>query len=137
MSYDTERAEIEAYFKAQCEAEFPNIVLGFDAQKFTPPVDGESIEVEIASGGAEQISFGDPANNLERNAGLIIARIRVPGGQGSNRIREIADKFKGIFINAEIGSVKCRIPYVQTRIADAPFLGWSMAVPFTRDTFTA
>jgi len=120
-----------------CEAEFPDMVIGFDAHKFTPPVGGESIELEIASGGAEQISFGDPGNNGERNVGLIIARIRVPGGQGSNRIREIADRFKGIFINAEIGSVKCRIPYVQTQIADAPFLGWSMAVPFTRDTFTA
>ena len=40
-------------------------------------------------------------------------------------------------MNQRIDDVQCRVPYVQTRVSQAPFLGWSVAVPFTRDTFTA
>ena len=137
MGYEAERKSIEAHLKSEWTAKYPAMKIGYDSKTFEPPVDASSIELEIVNGDAIQASFGDPTNNIERNTGLIVIRIRTVGGDGSDEMRTIADAVKSSFINKRLGSVQTRIPFVQTKITEAPFLGWSMAIPFTRDELTA
>lgn len=137
MSLQQERADIEAYFKTQWETLHPTMTIGFDGHTFEPPPDGPSVKLDILDGDAAQRSFGSPGTNLVRNIGVIIFRIRVPGGQGTQTIRGYADQLMNLFRNKTIGVVRTRIPYVQTKTPENPLLGWSIAVPFYRDEFNA
>ena len=139
MSLEAERALIETHFLAEWQSLHPSWgygqdgQIGFDGQTFRPPRDKPSIEVEIVPGEGTQISIGQPGANTARYAGVAIFRIRIPGGVGTADMRALADSVAEVMRNQTLGSIRTGIPYVQTRVSEPPFLGWSVAVPFQRD----
>lgn len=138
MTYVSERQDIETYFKDVWQDLFPDMVIGFDGEQFTPPTDAVSLELEIVPGEGEQRTFGDPGGNVARYNGVLLVRIRAPGGRGTHTIRTYVDHVIRLMMNKTIGdNIVTRVPYVQTRVADQPFIGWSVAIPFDRDIFTA
>lgn len=138
MTYVSERQDIETYFKDVWQDLFPDMTIGFDGEQFTPPQGEVSVELEIVPGEGEQRTFGDPGGNVARYNGVLLVRIRAPGGRGTHTIRTYVDHVIRLMMNKTIGdNIVTRVPYVQTRVADQPFIGWSVAIPFDRDIFTA
>lgn len=133
MSLETERQAIEGRFKTAWDVSHPTMKVGYDGHKFDFVKDTTSIRMKIADGNAEQISFGDPGNNLVRHVGVILIQIAAPGGEGTADVRPIEDEIMDLYRNQTFGGVRCRIPYIMGRDEQPPFLLSTVAIPFERD----
>ncbi|MDH3579975.1 MAG: DUF4128 domain-containing protein [Hyphomicrobiales bacterium] len=132
MTLTTEYDAIEARFDTQWAGATP---VGYSGQEFTPTAAGNSVRLTVMSGGADQMSAGDPGNNVVRHVGLIVIEIFVPGGDGEVAVRPLADNAMDIFRNQIFGGVRCRVPYVSAHREEPPFLIWNVICPFERDEF--
>ncbi len=132
MTLDSERQEIEAQYAAN---EIAGVSIGYDGQKFdiSPPC----IRLTIRSGAAFQASLGSPNANIARHSGVAFFEVIVEGGEGSAKARGYAETIMGIYRNKNLGSVRCRIPYVSASREEEPHLILVVAVPFTRDALNA
>lgn len=136
MSLDSERSAIEARWKTLWVTGSPSAArteTGYSGHGFEPARGTNSVRLTIRSGAAEQMSMGDPGNNVVRHAGVIFIEIFVPGNAGEAAIRPLADAAMDIFRNEVFGGVRCRVPYVSGQRDQEPFLVWTIAVPFERD----
>lgn len=140
MTLATERSLIETRWADQWVTGSPSAArtpTGYDDHKFTPTPNGNSVRLTIANASAEQVSMGDPGNNVSRTTGVVFIQIFVPGGAGSATVRALADAAMAVFRNWNSGVLRFRIPYVSARVEDPPFLVWTIACPFQRDEFDA
>lgn len=138
MSFASERAAIEGRFKTLWVTGSPSAArtpIGYDGHPFTPTIN--SIRLTIRNGGAEQMSMGDPGNNIARNVGVIFLEIYTEGGKGSATSRAYEDLIWPIFINKVFDGIRCRIPYISGQREEVPFLVRTMAVPFERDEYNS
>ncbi|TBE67419.1 phage tail terminator-like protein [Rhizobium ruizarguesonis] len=134
MSLETERAAIEGRFATLWAASaYAALKVGYDGHKFKFVTDATSVRLRIADGSAEQISFGDPGNNLVRHVGVLFVQIATPGGVGTATVRAIEETIEGFFRNQTFNGVRCRIPYILGRDEEPPFLLSTVAIPFERD----
>jgi len=134
LSFSAERSAIEGRFQTLWVSGSPAAArtpVGYDGHPFTPA--NNSIRLTIRNGGAEQMSMGDPGNNLVRNVGVIFLEVYTEGGKGSTASRVYEDLIVPIFINKVFDGVRCRVPYLSGEREEVPFLVRTMAVPFERD----
>jgi hypothetical protein len=133
MSLETERAALEGRFKTAWDSTHPTMKVGYDGHTFEFVRNTTSIRLKIADGEAQQISFGDPGNNLVRNVGILLVQIATPGGAGTAGIRALEDEVMDLYRNQTFGGVRCRIPYPMGRDEEPPFLVSTICIPFERD----
>ena len=146
MSYQTERAAIEAYFTAQWGATTP---WGRDGQKFEPVFN--SVIMTITSGAVMQGSIGRVANRID-HLGLVTFQVFTEGGKGSATWRGYAETLFGLFFDKTLDSAGLvitqtedafirfsppgmndnRHPYVSAKVADPPFHITNVVCPFVR-----
>lgn len=146
MSYQTERAAIEAYFIAQWAAATP---LGLDGHKFTPV--NNSVRLTIQSGAVLQGSIGRTANRID-HVGMLTVTIYTEGGKGSAAWRGYAETIMGFLFETTIDNAGAvitatadafvrfsppelsdnRHPYIAASFADAPFHVTNIIAPFVR-----
>lgn len=138
MSLETERQALEGRFATLWAASaYSALKVGYDGHKFDFIKDTTSVRLRIADGKAEQISFGDPGNNLVRHVGVLMVQIATPGGAGTAALRPIEETIMGFYRNQTFGGVRCRIPYILGRDENPPFLLSTVAIPFERDEHNA
>lgn len=138
MSYASERAAIEGRFKTMWVTGSPSAArtpVGYGSHPFTPV--NNSVRITIRNGGAEQMSFGDPGNNIARHVGVIFVEVYTEGGKGTAASRAYEDLIEAIFINQVFDGVRCRVPYISGERDEPPFLVRTMAIPFERDETNA
>lgn len=135
MSLETERAALEGRFKTAWDSSHPTMKVGYDGHEFDLVRDTTQVRLRIGDGKAEQISFGDPGNNLVRNSGVFFVQFIMPGGAGTANVRTLEDEVMDLYRNETFGGVRCRIPYVMSRDEEPPFLISTVAIPFERDEY--
>lgn len=94
------------------------------------------VAVFILEGDGEQISLGTPA--LRRWTGVIVLQVFVPADTGTKDAKTYADSLAALFDRAQFstgnsGTIRCRIPSIET-VGDKH--GWhqiNVTVPFIRD----
>jgi len=146
MSYQTERAAIEAYFTAQWGATTP---WGRDGQKFEPVFN--SVRMAITSGAVMQGSIGRVANRID-HLGLVTFQVFTEGGKGSAAWRSYAETIAGMFFEKTLDDDGVAItttadaflrfsppemndnrhPYISADFADPPFQITNVICPFVR-----
>lgn len=137
MSFAQERELIETHFQTNWNILDNDIPVTFDEHGSKPNKDELSVRLSIGSGRSEQISVGDPNNNLQRSAGVILIQLFAPAGKGSKAMRELADMVEPIFKNKTLGNILTRIPSVVNRQTDTSFLIWTISISYQRDETTA
>lgn len=133
MSLVSERAALEDRFKTAWDSAHASMKVGYDGHTFEFVKGTTSVRLRIADGDAQQISMGDPGNNLVRNIGVLFVQIATPGGVGTATVRPLEDEVMTLYRNQTFGGVRCRIPYLMDRVEEPPFLISTIAIPFERD----
>ncbi|MEB3419904.1 phage tail terminator-like protein [Salipiger marinus] len=149
MTYQLERAAIEAYFRAQWGSTTP---IGFDGHTFTPV--NNSVRLTITSGATRQGSIGRTANRID-HLGLATLQIITEGGKGSAAWRGYAETIMGLFFEKTLTSTGAvitsgadafvrfsppelgenRHPYIAADFPDPPFHLTNVIAPFVRYAF--
>jgi hypothetical protein len=149
VSYQLERAAIEAYFTSQWGSTTP---WGRDGQKFEPVAN--SVRLTITSGAVRQGSIGRTANRID-HLGLATFQIITEGGKGSAAWRGYAETIMGLFFEKTLSSAGAvitsgadafvrfsppelgdnRHPYIAADFADPPFHLTNVICPFCRYAF--
>lgn len=141
MTYQTERAAIEAYLKAQ----WSDTPIIFDAQKGKAAAD--TIRLTINNGSAVQGSIGRGANRLDY-VGVVQIQIFTEAGKGSAGWRGYAETLDGIFRDARLTTAGAAItavnqefirfspqqqhPYVSGTVTHAGIQSTTFNAPFVR-----
>ena len=156
MSYQLERAAIEAYFTAQWGTTTP---WGRDGHKFEPPIDAQgrpvpAVRLTITSGATRQGSIGRTATRID-HLGLATFQIITEGGKGSAAWRGYAETIMGLFFEKTLTSAGVvitshadaflrfsppelgdgRHPYVAADFPDPPFHLTNVIAPFVRYSY--
>lgn len=138
MSYETERADIEGRMAANWPAASSSTPVVYGNVEGDPPAVGNAwVRLSIINGQSEPASMGSPGSNRVRHVGLIALQIYVPRNSGSDRARELADAFLGIFNVAKFGSpqIRCRTGYAGATGQVGPWSIFPVYVPFERDEY--
>jgi len=141
MSYDQERAAIEAYFNSNWSA----TPVGFDDHLFTPVAD--SVRLKIQDGVVLQGTIGGAQNRID-HVGVLQIQIFVAGGKGSvswrGYVETITQLFHGVIIdtsgvlitdpaNAFIKfAPEGQYPYIGGNQMEPPFEIITVNAPFVR-----
>lgn len=134
MPIDTARQEIETHLRSRKPDGFS---VGYDEHNFTATTN--SLRIAMRDGEAFQASFGSPGSNIARTVGLAIITIYTEAGKGSSVARGHADTLRSAFINKNLGSVKCGIPYAQNAASEknTNLFALNLIIPYQQDTFDA
>ena len=132
MTLNAAAIELEAIIKASGPVNVPIIYHGQRGTRVSP-----SIEMKIIHGRAQQMSLGDPGNNLVRYVGIAAFSIFTEGGKGDVEANGYADTIMTAYRNLTLATVRTQIPYPVARPDDGTFESMDVFVPFYRDAFEA
>lgn len=140
MSFDLERQQIEAHYKANAIAGVEFAYDGFDLNLINPISNVSNlpaISLTILTGEAVQASIGVPDSNISRNAGIAIFQIYTEGGKGSVEANGLLDQIADMYRNEKLGTIRCKIPYPRNPDPEEPYYKLNVVVPYERDEFNA
>lgn len=139
--YEAERAAIEARWATLWVEGSPAAArtpTRYETVPFTPPVSDPWAALYIVNGEADQVSMGDPGNNVFRHAGTVMVQIFAPlapqaGSVATRRAEALADHAAAIFRAQRVDGLLFGAPYVSGRSEDDPWFHVTVTIPFTRD----
>lgn len=130
------RIDLESEFQTSIvETETPNLSVQWDNTSDTRTKDDMSCRLKIDFVRAEAASVGDPGNNRQRVAGVMVAELYYPADKGTKELHRLADKILGNFRQGTVGVVDVLDGYPRLVGAEGGLFQMNVILEFFVDSF--
>lgn len=133
MTFASAHAAIRSRFSSEWGSTTP---IQWPNTSFEVPDGAAWVRLVIADTDADQVSMGDPGNNLHRHPGLVTVMIFTPVGEGDGESVALSDSAAAVFRGWEhssSGVLFQRPPFRRVISADGPTYHANVICPFHWD----